>query len=303
MPIPAVYCSGCREAVLTTALTDRAAAVFAEHGADAWYERDVAEFVPADLRCPECGGAEFERERDILDVWFDSGSSHEGVLGDHPELGWPYTVYLEGSDQYRGWFHSSLLVALGTRGAAPYRQVVTHGFVVDETGRKMSKSIGNTVEPQTIIRQSGAEILRLWVAMVDYREEVRIGPHILDRVVEAYRKIRNTLRILAGNLYDFDPRRARRAAGRAARRGPLRAGPLRRGGGPGARRLRALRAADGGAHRQQLPDGGHQRVLRGHLEGPALHAGGRGPAAAGRRRPRCTRSRGASPGCSPRFCR
>ena len=205
VPIPAVYCTACREAVLTTALTDRAAAVFAEHGADAWYERDAGEFVPPDLRCPECGGAEFERERDILDVWFDSGSSHLGVLSDHPELGWPYAVYLEGSDQYRGWFHSSLLVALGTRGAAPYRQVITHGFVVDETGRKMSKSIGNTVEPQTIIRQSGAEILRLWVAMVDYREEVRIGPHILDRIVEAYRKIRNTLRILAGNLHDFDP--------------------------------------------------------------------------------------------------
>ncbi len=207
VPIPAVYCTACREAVLTTALTDRAAAVFAEHGADAWYERDLAEFVPPDLRCPECGGAEFERERDILDVWFDSGSSHEGVLSDHPELAWPYAVYLEGSDQYRGWFHSSLLVALGTRNAAPYRQVITHGFVVDETGRKMSKSIGNTVEPQTIIRQSGAEILRLWVAMVDYREEVRIGPHILERIVEAYRKIRNTLRILAGNLYDFDPAR------------------------------------------------------------------------------------------------
>ncbi len=205
VPIPAVYCTACREAVLTTALTDRAAAVFAEHGADAWYERDIGEFVPPDLRCPACDGAEFERERDILDVWFDSGSSHEGVLRDHPELQWPYTVYLEGSDQYRGWFHSSLLVALGTRNAAPYRQVITHGFVVDESGRKMSKSIGNTIEPQTIIRQSGAEILRLWVAMVDYREEVRIGAHILDRIVEAYRKIRNTLRILAANLYDFDP--------------------------------------------------------------------------------------------------
>ena len=205
VPIPAVYCTACREAVLTTALTDRAAAVFAEHGADAWYERDLGEFVPPDLRCPACGGAEFERERDILDVWFDSGSSHEGVLCDHPELEWPYAVYLEGSDQYRGWFHSSLLVALGTRNAAPYRQVITHGFVVDESGHKMSKSIGNTVEPQTIIRQSGAEILRLWVAMVDYREEVRIGPHILERIVEAYRKIRNTLRILVANLYDFDP--------------------------------------------------------------------------------------------------
>ena len=205
VPIPAVYCTGCREAILTTELTNRAATLFAEHGADAWYERDIAEFAPPDLRCPKCGGAEFERERDILDVWFDSGTSHEGVLGDHPELQWPYAVYLEGSDQYRGWFHSSLLVGLGTRNAAPYRQVITHGFVVDESGRKMSKSLGNTIEPQTIIKQSGAEILRLWVAMVDYREEVRIGPQILARVVEAYRKIRNTLRILVANLYDFDP--------------------------------------------------------------------------------------------------
>ena len=205
VPIPAVYCTGCREAVLTSELTDRAAAVFAEHGADAWYERDIREFVPSDLRCPTCGGQEFERERDILDVWFDSGSSHEGVLGDHPELQWPYTVYLEGSDQYRGWFHSSLLVGLGTRDAAPYRQVVTHGFVVDESGRKMSKSLGNTIDPQAVIKQSGAEVLRLWVAMVDYREEVRIGQQILDRMVEAYRKIRNTLRILVANLYDFDP--------------------------------------------------------------------------------------------------
>ena len=205
VPIPAVYCTGCRKAVLTTGLIDRAATVFAEHGADAWYERDITEFVPPDLRCPKCDGAEFERERDILDVWFDSGSSHEGVLGDHPELGWPYDVYLEGSDQYRGWFHSSLLVGLGTRDAAPYKQVITHGFVVDETGRKMSKSVGNTIEPQTIIKQSGAEVLRLWVAMVDYQEEVRLGPHILARIIEAYRKIRNTLRILVANLYDFDP--------------------------------------------------------------------------------------------------
>ena len=205
VPIPAVDCTACREAVLTTGLTDRAAAVFAEHGADAWYERDIAEFVPPDLRCPKCGGAEFERERDILDVWFDSGSSHEGVLGDHPELQWPYSVYLEGTDQYRGWFHSSLLIGLGTRDAAPYRQVITHGFVVDESGRKMSKSLGNTIDPHTIIKQSGTEILRLWVAMVDYREEVRIGAQILARVVEAYRKIRNTLRILVANLYDFDP--------------------------------------------------------------------------------------------------
>ncbi len=213
VPIPAVYCTGCREAVLTPELTERAASVFAKHGADAWYERELDEFLPDGLRCPECDGTDFERERDILDVWFDSGSSHEGIQGDHPELGWPYDVYLEGSDQYRGWFHSSLLVGLGTRDAAPYRQVITHGFVVDEAGRKMSKSVGNTIEPQAIIEKSGAEVLRLWVAMVDYREEVRIGPHILARIIEAYRKIRNTLRILVANLYDFDPARDALAPG------------------------------------------------------------------------------------------
>ena len=205
VPIPALYCTGCGDAILTTALTERAATVFAEYGADAWYERDLTEFVPTDFRCPQCQGTEFKRERDILDVWFDSGSSHEGVRGAHPELEWPATAYLEGSDQYRGWFHSSLLVGLGTRNAAPYRQVITHGFVVDSSGHKMSKSIGNTIEPQTVIEQSGAEVLRLWVAMVDYQEEVRIGQKILARVIEAYRKIRNTLRILVANLYDFDP--------------------------------------------------------------------------------------------------
>ena len=204
VPIPAVYCTKCGEAVLTKALTDRTAGVFEQRGADAWYEADLADFVPEDLRCGNCESADFEREQDILDVWFDSGSSHEAVLEDR-ELGWPAEIYLEGSDQYRGWFHSSLLVGLGTRGQAPYRQVISHGFVIDETGRKMSKSLGNDIEPQTVIEQSGAEILRLWVAMVDYREDVRISKEILARVVEAYRKIRNTLRILVANLADFDP--------------------------------------------------------------------------------------------------
>jgi isoleucyl-tRNA synthetase len=205
VPIPAVDCLDCHEAVLTRELADRAAEVFGREGADAWYERPIEEFLPAGFRCPACGGLRFERERNILDVWFDSGSSHEAVLESWPGLRWPADLYLEGSDQYRGWFQSSLLVALGTRGTAPYREVVTHGFFVDEQGRKMSKSLGNTIEPGEIIAKSGAEILRLWSAMVDFREEVRVGPEILARVVEAYRKLRNTCRILVANLYDFDP--------------------------------------------------------------------------------------------------
>ena len=204
VPIPALYCTKCGDAALTTALTEHAAKVFEAFGADAWYERDLSEFVPPKHKCDTCGGNEFKREQDILDVWFDSGSSHEAVLEDR-QLGWPAEIYLEGSDQYRGWFHSSLLVGQGTRGKAPYRQVITHGFVVDESGRKMSKSLGNDIAPQTVIEESGAEILRLWVAMVDYREDVRIGKEILARVIEAYRKIRNTLRILVANLHDFEP--------------------------------------------------------------------------------------------------
>ena len=205
VPIPAFSCAGCHEAVLTVDLVNQVASVFEQHGADSWYERPVEDFIPKGLACPACGATAFERERDILDVWFDSGSSHEAVLGVRAGLSWPADLYLEGTDQYRGWFQSSLLVGLGTRGAAPYRAVLTHGMVVDEQGRKMSKSLGNTVEPQEIIAKSGAEILRLWAAMVDFREEVRIGPEILERVVEAYRKIRNTCRILVANLYDFDP--------------------------------------------------------------------------------------------------
>mgnify|MGYP003324086555 FL=1 len=203
VPIPALYCTKCGDATLTTALTEHAAKVFEAFGADAWYERDLSEFVPPKHKCDTCGGNEFKREQDILDVWFDSGSSHEAVLEDR-QLGWPAEIYLEGSDQYRGWFHSSLLVGQGTRGKAPYRQVITHGFVVDESGRKMSKSLGNDIAPQTVIEESGAEILRLWVAMVDYREDVRIGKEILARVIEAYRKIRNTLRIMVANLHDFE---------------------------------------------------------------------------------------------------
>ena len=205
VPIPALNCTSCLTPLLTTSLVDRAAAIFDEHGADAWYERPLEEFVPRDLACPNCGRHAFERDGNILDVWFDSGSSHEAVIPADPNLTWPADMYLEGSDQHRGWFHSSLLIGIGTRGAAPFKQVLTHGFVVDEHGRKMSKSLGNTVAPQDVIKQSGAEILRLWVSMVDYGEEVRVGPEILARVVEAYRKFRNVLRVLLGNLSEFDP--------------------------------------------------------------------------------------------------
>jgi isoleucyl-tRNA synthetase len=205
VPIPAVDCVKCGEAILTPALVERAALVFDEYGADAWYERPAAEFIPDGLTCPSCGGTGFERERDILDVWFDSGSSHEAVLPFNAELTWPADMYLEGSDQHRGWFQSSLLVGLGTRGRPPFREVLTHGFLIDMDGQKMSKSLGNTIPPQEVIKESGAETLRLWVAMSDFREELRVSRQILSRVVEAYRKIRNTCRYLLANLYDFDP--------------------------------------------------------------------------------------------------
>jgi len=205
VPIPALDCTSCGEAVLTTAIIDQAASVFEQYNADAWYERPIEEFIPRGLRCPSCGGTSFERERDILDVWFDSGSSHEAVLARSPELGWPSDLYLEGSDQHRGWFQSSLLVALATRGRPPFREVLTHGFLIDLEGRKMSKSLGNVIVPQDVIKESGAEIIRLWVSMTEFTEELRVSKEILTRVVDVYRKLRNTCRILVANLYDFDP--------------------------------------------------------------------------------------------------
>ena len=144
---------------------------------------------------------------DILDVWFDSGVSHAAVLEHRPELGSPADMYLEGSDQHRGWFHSSLLASVGTRGSAPYRSVLTHGFVVDGSGRKMSKSVGNVVAPEDVIKKYGAEVLRLWVAAQDYRDDIRISQEILTRLSEAYRRIRNTCRYILGNIHDFDPAR------------------------------------------------------------------------------------------------
>jgi len=205
VPIPAVDCTACGEAIITPALVNKAASVFERYGADSWYERPTEDFLPDGLACPKCGGTQFEREMNILDVWFDSGSSHEAVLSQWPELTWPADIYLEGSDQHRGWFQSSLMVGLGTRGRPPFRQIVTNGFLIDVEGKKMSKSLGNSLEPQDVIRTSGADIIRLWVASSDYTEEIRLSNEILARVVEAYRKIRNTMRYLIANLYDFDP--------------------------------------------------------------------------------------------------
>ncbi len=206
VPIPAMDCTKCGTAILTKPLVDKAASVFDVYGADAWYERPIEEFVPDGMKCAECGGTEFEREFNILDVWFDSGSSHEAVLPFREDHHWPADIYLEGSDQHRGWFHSSLLVGIGTRGRAPFNQVLTHGFVMDEQGRKMSKSLGNTTAPQDVIKQSGSEILRLWVTMVDYRYDINLGKEVLARTVESYRKFRNVIRVLVANLYDFDPK-------------------------------------------------------------------------------------------------
>ncbi|QSV47080.1 isoleucine--tRNA ligase [Geobacter benzoatilyticus] len=205
VPITAFYCTECGEILADGKTMHHVADLFMEAGSDIWYEKEAAELLPPGTVCPKCGKQAFEKEMDILDVWFDSGVSHAAVLENRPELGSPANLYLEGSDQHRGWFHSSLLASVGTRGTAPYTEVLTHGFVVDGSGRKMSKSVGNVVAPEEVIKKYGAEILRLWVAAQDYRDDVRISQEILTRLAEAYRRIRNTCRYLLGNLSDFEP--------------------------------------------------------------------------------------------------
>jgi isoleucyl-tRNA synthetase len=207
VPIPAVYCKTCNHAELSGALCDHIASVFETEGSDAWYIRPLAELLPAGMKCNACGGQDFLREEDILDVWFDSGVSWASVVERDPRLGGRADFYLEGSDQHRGWFHTALLTSLATRGRAPYGNVLTHGFTLDGKGRKMSKSLGNAIAPQEISKKFGAEILRLWVSAEDYREDVRISDEILNRMVEAYRRLRNTARFLISNLYDFDPKK------------------------------------------------------------------------------------------------
>jgi isoleucyl-tRNA synthetase len=203
VPIPAFTCTGCRRVLADPRIIDHIGSLMEEHGADVWFKRPAAELLPAGTICPHCNGNQFEKERDILDVWFESGVSFAAVL--KPCRWWPADLYLEGSDQHRGWFHSALLAGIVTDHGAPYEAVLTHGFVLDGQGKKMSKSAGNVVAPQDVITQSGAEILRLWVSAQDYRDDVRISPEILNHLIEAYRKIRNTCRFLLSNLYDFDP--------------------------------------------------------------------------------------------------
>ena len=207
VPIVAFHCQGCREVLLSQEILDRIIALVRAEGADVWFSHTAAELLPPDTSCPKCGSTEFKKETDILDVWFDSGVSYACVLEPRPGLGFPADLYLEGSDQHRGWFHSSLLTAVATRQRAPYRSVLTHGFAVDGEGKKMSKSLGNIIAPQDVIKKYGAEILRLWVSGEDYRDEVRLSDQILKQLTEAYRRMRNTARFLLGNLYDFDPGR------------------------------------------------------------------------------------------------
>ena len=205
VPIVAFHCQGCGKVLLTQEILDKIIARVREEGADFWFASPAADILPPDTKCPECGKDAFTKETDILDVWFDSGVSFAAVAEPNPELGFPVDLYLEGSDQHRGWFHSSLLASVGTRGEAPYRGVLTHGFVVDGDGRKMSKSLGNVIAPQEVMAEYGAEILRLWVTAEDYRDDVRLSGNILKQLGDAYRRFRNTARFMLGNLYDFDP--------------------------------------------------------------------------------------------------
>ncbi len=204
VPITLFQCRECKEIITDKAVLDRIVHEVEKAGADVWFEKPVEELLPKAYKCSKCGSKKFSKETDILDVWFDSGVSHAAVLEIDKRLSWPSDLYLEGSDQHRGWFQSSLLASVGTRGRAPYQTVLTHGFVVDGHGKKMSKSLGNVISPQEVTNKHGSEILRLWSASADYREDMKISSEILDRLIDAYRKIRNTCRFLSGNIYDFD---------------------------------------------------------------------------------------------------
>ena len=205
VPIPIFYCRDCGKEIINRTTIAKISNIFRKKGADAWYAMDERDLLPGGYVCPHCGGTHFKKETDIMDVWFDSGVTHAAVLDEREYLRFPADLYLEGADQYRGWFQSSLLTSVATKGVAPYKTVVTHGWVVDGEGKKMSKSIGNTIAPEEIIDQYGADILRLWVASADYHADIRISKEILKQLSESYRKIRNTARFILGNISDFDP--------------------------------------------------------------------------------------------------
>ncbi len=207
VPIAMFQCEGCREFVGDPAVHKKVVELFAREGADAWYKYSPEQILPSGFACSKCGKTKFRKEMDIVDVWFESGSSHAAVLGHEPGLPWPADLYLEGGDQHRGWFQSSLLCAVATKGAAPYRSAATVGWVLDPQGRAQSKSLGNVVDPVDIADKLGAEIVRLWVASVDFREDVMSSDELMQRVAESYRKIRNTFRYILGNLDGFDPAR------------------------------------------------------------------------------------------------
>ncbi len=206
VPIPALSCAGCKdEQKLFVDVIDHLADQVKTQGSGIWFEKSVEDLLPKGFKCPDCGGHDFTKSNDILDVWFDSGVSHQAVFHSMIHKPLPADLYLEGSDQHRGWFQSSLIPSMAIDGRPPYRQVLTHGFVVDGQGRKMSKSLGNVIKPQEMIDQNGAEIIRIWVAASSFNDDVRISKEIVDRLIDAYRKIRNTVRYLLGNLSGFDP--------------------------------------------------------------------------------------------------
>ncbi len=205
VPIPAFYCDDCGKYIINDETISSVVKLVEKEGTDAWWSHSTEELLPKGYKCPFCGGTHFHKEKDIMDVWFDSGSTWNGVLQQRRGVHYPCEMYLEGSDQHRGWFHSSLLTSVACNQQSPYKSVLTHGFIMDGEGRKMSKSIGNVVGPQEVIEKYGADVLRLWISSVDYQSDVRLSMAIVKQMSDVYRKIRNTFRYLLGNLYDFDP--------------------------------------------------------------------------------------------------
>lgn len=205
VPIPIFFCKNCRKELIDENIMMNIADIFEKESSDSWFSHDAKYFLPEDVKCENCGNHEFEKEKDIMDVWFDSGTSHSAVCDARKDLKFPADLYLEGADQYRGWFQSSLLTSVASKGCAPYKNIVTHGWVVDEEGKKQSKSQNNGVDPAKVMKQYGADVLRLWVSSADYHSDVKMSNEILKQLSEAYRKIRNTARFIIGNLYDFNP--------------------------------------------------------------------------------------------------